>query len=393
VRITQECYRPLAPVLAAISFDVGATLCEFLEREALDVLHAIVRADRASVERLGHGNALAMPYHHLILPLASRRDKEVEVRWGVRDFARRFGRAPEGMWLPETAVDLETLDVLAAAGIAFTILAPHQVECVPLFGQPGVVRTRSGRRLTVFLYDGALSHDVAFGGLLADPTAWCRRLMLPPDDVRAPKLVGLATDGETYGHHHPMGIGTLGEVVARLVGDGIRVENYASFLARHPAREFVRVIENTSWSCAHGVERWRSDCGCRLVNGTSQAWRSPLRRALDELRGRVDALLAAQGRAIPDDPTVARHALPMDWHARRMFSSCGWFFDDIGGIEPRICLAHALRAIEYADGDAPQWLAALRQRLAEAASNDPEVGTGADVIDALLARRTSIDDG
>ncbi|HWP65824.1 MAG TPA: DUF3536 domain-containing protein [Candidatus Limnocylindria bacterium] len=385
-RITHECYRPLAPLLARLSFDVGATLADWLANEAPDVLAAMVAADRASIERLGHGNALAMPYHHVILPLASRRDKEVEVRWGIRDFERRFGRAPEGMWLPETAVDLETLDVLAAAGIAFTILAPHQVERAPLFGAPGVVRTSATRRIAVFCYDGALSHGVAFGALIKHPTAWYQRLRLPPDDVRAAKVVGIATDGETYGHHHAKGIETLTQVLDRLSAADVRLDNYAAVLARNPPRQFVRLVENTSWSCAHGIERWRADCGCRLVEGTQQAWRGPLRQGLDELRAEVDRLLAAWGLTTPSDPDACRTSLPLDWHARRMFSSCGWFFDDLAGIEARICLAHAVRAIELTGGERGRLLAGLRERLAAAACNDPAAGTGADVLDDVVAR-------
>jgi hypothetical protein len=384
-RITHECYRPLAPLLAQLSFDVGATLCEWLDREAPDVLPAIAEADRASVARLGHGNAIAMPYHHIILPLASRRDKEIEVRWGIRDFETRFGRRPEGMWLPETAVDSETLDVLAAAGIAFTILAPHQVEGVPLFGHPGVVRTSATRRIAVFLYDGPLSHGVAFGALIKDPAAWAQRLQLPPDDVRAAKLMSLATDGETYGHHHAKGIEMLARVLERLAAAGVLLDNYAAFLARNPPRQFVRLVENSSWSCAHGVERWRADCGCRLKEKTLQGWRTPLRAGLDELRRDVDRLLSARALATPDDPAVCRSSLPLDWHARRMFSSCGWFFDDVGGIESRLCLAHALRAIELSGHERARLLAALRARLAAAASNDATIGSGADVIDDLLA--------
>lgn len=389
-RITAECYRPLKPLLDRLSFNLGATLSEWLDRHAPDVLAAAVEADRRSVARLGHGNAMAMPYHHLILPLASRRDKEIEIRWGIRDFERRFGRTPEGCWLPETAVDLETLDVLAAAGFSFTVLAPHQVEATPLFGQPGVVRTGPRRRITVFLYDGVLAHEVAFGTLIRDPVQWRRRMILPRDDIRAPRLVTLATDGETFGHHQPRGVESLAWVLAEVEAAGVRIDNYAAFLARHPPRQFVRLVENTSWSCAHGVERWRSNCGCRLIPATSQGWRAPLRRAFDDLRSELDGILAADGTVIPDDPAVARRTVPLDWHARRMFSSCGWFFDDIAGLESRICLAHAVRAIELAGPRGQRLLGALRHRLSEATSNDPVVGSGAEVVDSILKENSAL---
>lgn len=393
-RITEECYRPIAPLLRGLSYNVGPTLFEWLDREASDLSQALVETDRESRERLGHGNAIAQPYHHIILPLASRRDKQIEVRWGIRDFERRFGRSPEGMWLPETAVDGETLDVLAEAGIRFTILARHQVELPPLFGRPAVVRTAGQRLIAVFIYDGDASSDVAFGPLIRDPVTWFHRLRPPRHDVRSDTLISVATDGETYGHHHKQGITSLGVVLERLAHSGVRIENYASFLHRNPPREFARLVEPTSWSCAHGVERWRSNCGCRLVEETSQEWRTPLRDGLNGLREGIDQLLAQQGITIPDDPVAAQTALPLDWHARRMFSSCGWFFDDIAGIEPRICLAHALRAIELAGEAAPGLLAALREKLAEARSNDPAAGTGADVIDEILGGRSApaIDD-
>lgn len=361
-RIAAECYRPLARLLGRMSFDVGPTLFEWLDTEAPDIGQAIVSADRDSVSRLGHGAAMAMPYHHVILPLASRRDKEIEVRWGIRDFERRFGRPAEGMWLPETAVDLETLDVLAANGIRFTILAPHQLDALPPFGQAGTVRTAAGRRIAVFAYDGPISHDVAFGGL-RDAGAWIARLTLPPHDIGAPTCVGIATDGETYGHHHQTGIDTLSGVLDGVGDAGLEVLNYAVFLARHPPRTFARVIEGTSWSCVHGVERWRSNCGCRLVPGTSQAWRAPLREALDWLRAELDVILTAGGVPIPDDPALAATSMPLDWHGRRMFSSCGWFFDDIAGLEPRLCLAHAVRACELSGSEGSRLLAGLRERL------------------------------
>src|SRR5919204_4922564 len=168
VRITRESYRPLAAAYEYLSFDFGPTLLDWMEREARDVYDAVIHADRASVKRLQHGNALAMPYHHIILPLASRRDKETEIRWGIADFKRRFGRDPAGLWLPETAVDRETLDVLAAAGIQFTILAPHQVAKPPEGGLPARIDLGNNRSIAVFVYDGGLSHYVAFWPLTSD---------------------------------------------------------------------------------------------------------------------------------------------------------------------------------------------------------------------------------
>ena len=364
-KIAAECYRPIAPLLERMSFNVGATLFEWLDAKAPDIARAFVEADRASIARTGCGAAMAMPYHHIILPLASRRDKEIEVRWGIRDFERRFGRTPEGMWLPETAVDLDTLDVLAANGIRFTVLAPHQVETPPPFGQPAVVRTAADRRIAVFAYDGLLSHEVAFGALLKDPREWQARLTFARHDIGAAICVDIATDGETYGHHHKMGIEVLRSVLDGIGETGLTPANYASFLAQYPPRTFTRVVEKTSWSCVHGVERWRSNCGCRLVADTTQEWRGPLREAFDWLRGEVDAILAKEGVEVPDDPAVASRSLPIDWHTRRMFSSCAWFFDHLTGVEPRICIAHALRACELAGAEEARLREGLRRRLEE----------------------------
>jgi len=361
-RIEQECYGPLARAgsLASLSFDFGPTLFEWMEDAAPETYAAVLAADRAS------GNAIAMPYHHLILPLSPRRDKTTDVRWGIADFRRRFGREPEGMWLPETAVDDETLDVLAEEGIRFTILAPHQVERAPAGGLPGWYRTAAGRRIALFIYDGPLSHDVAFGPLVNDAAAWTGRLTSATADV-----VAIATDGETYGHHHKGGDVTLARLFQALARrSDVRVENFAAVLARHPPRQEVGLVAPSSWSCPHGVERWRAECGCRAApeRATQQRWRAPLRAALEWLAAEVRAIFERDGRALP---TALEHQL------LRMFTSCGWFFDDIAGIESVIVLRSAARAIEFAGpSEAPRLEAGLLERLALAPSNDPAVGSG-----------------
>jgi len=359
-RIERESYAPVAPSLAWMSFDFGPTLLEWMERYAPDTYSRVVAAAHS-------GGAVAMPYHHLILPLAPRRDKVTEVRWGIADFRRRFGREPEGMWLPETAADDETLDVLAAEGIRFTILAPHQVERVPAGGLPGWYRTSGERRIAVFTYDGAISHDVAFGPLVRDADAWIERLTAGPN-----QLVAVATDGETYGHHHKGGDVVLARVLERLRRrDDVRVENFASFLTRQPPQEEVRLVAPSSWSCPHGVERWRAECGCRAApeRGLHQRWRAPLRAALDWLAAELRAPFERDGRPLP--PELERHLL-------RMFTSCGWFFDDIAGIESVIVLRSAARAIELAGSpaEAARLEAGLLERLALAPSNDPAIGSG-----------------
>ena len=270
----------------------------------------MLAGDRASTERLGgHGNAIAAPYHHVILPLASRRDKVTEVRWGIDDFTRRFGRAPQGMWLPETAVDEETLDVLVEAGIRYTVLAPYQVRNPDPTGRPLRWRGANGRELALFTYDGGLAGEVAFGGLLRDPGALATRLA-PTDPQSAILATVLATDGETFGHHHRGGDVTLARAIARIAArPDAQVHNFGSLLERLPPERDAELVAPSSWSCAHGVERWRSDCGCKLDPGagTSQAWRGPLRRALSWLADEAHGAFLLEGTPLfTDDPWRVR---------------------------------------------------------------------------------------
>jgi alpha-amylase/alpha-mannosidase (GH57 family) len=420
-RIERECYRAVvaarryAPdgriagivnALAEISFDVGPTLLEWMERHAPRTYAGVLEADRVSRDRHdGHGNAIAMPYHHVILPLASRRDKVTEVRWGIADFRRRFGREPVGMWLPETAVDPDTLDVLAAAGIRFTVLAPHQVARAPAGGFPGWYRTPSGRTIALFIYDGAISHDVAFGSLLRNAQGWAERLLTLDPSGTERRLVAVATDGETYGHHHRFGEVALAWILGELARRNVRVENFSAFLARHPAEQEVHLVAPSSWSCPHGVERWRSDCGCRIApeRATNQRWRAPLRQGLDWLAGELHGVFEREGTALLGDPWAARDAygdvvtadgsvrtrelLELERNALRMFTSCGWFFDDIAGIEALQVLRYAARAIELAGPSAERLEAGLLQRLAQAESNDPMSRSGRELYLSVVKPR------
>ena len=483
-RIEQECYRPVvaARVLAGdgrisrilntleyISFNFGPTLLEWLEYAAPDTYARVLDADRRSRARLGHGNAIAQPYHHAILPLSSRRDKVTEVRWGIADFRRRFGRDPEGMWLPETALDDETLDVLAQEGMRFTIVAPGQVTSVPNDGHPGRYTTSNGRTIALCIYDGDISHGIAFGGLLGDAHAWARRMLARSERRQTPRdvahaaveaghwepdpgsdggtrplttgefhaitatgepvpralrhrLLSAATDGETYGHHHRFGEMALARVVLELEATRtVHVENFASYLARHPATDDVEIVSPSAWSCAHGVERWRSNCSCRMRGGTNQEWRTPLREAINSLADGLHEIYEREATRYFDDPWAVRDAygevvatsdrieawvaskvrpsaittpsdpraeslvpspqslLEMERGALRIFTSCAWFFDDIGGLEPIEVLRYAARAIELAGPAGAPLEEAFLARLADARSNDPSVGTGRDV--------------
>jgi alpha-amylase/alpha-mannosidase (GH57 family) len=410
VRVTKECYEPLVaieiedngkkitvPAYEYLSFDFGPTLLDWMEREAPEMHDVVVKADRASARRLkGHGNAIAMPFHHIILPLASRRDKETEVRWGIADFKQRFGRDPVGFWLPETAVDHETLDVLAAEGIKFTVLAPHQVSRVPAHGLPGRVELNDGRSIAVFAYDGGLSPAVAFGGLLSDPDRWTAAQKGTP----AGAISSIAVDGETFGHHHKGAERTLGTVLQRFQhANEIELTNFAAALAAHPPQETVQLVAPSSWSCAHGVERWRSACGCRIHQNvqTQQDWRAPLRAAIDWLANEIHAVYERDGANLPGGPWRFRDAaggsgpvpgadqnatrlVEMERGVLRAMTSCGWFFDDVAGIEPRQVLRYAAHAMTLAGSDTQRLEAGFIEKLGDARSNDPNAGSAADVF-------------
>ena len=400
-RITAECYAPNAANYARMSFNFGPTLLTWLESNAAETYGTILAADRESRNRFsGHGSAIAQAYNHAILPLANFRDKATQVAWGVRDFEHRFGRRPEGMWLPETAVDDATLDVLAAEGIAFTILAPSQAAAVREFGsgwrdvEGGGIDPResyrvplpSGRSISVFFYDGGVSHGIAFGELARGGDDFARALFSRFDGRTGPQLVHVATDGETYGHHVRGGDRVLAEALGAVeTSHYARLTNYGEFLERFPPRLEARVVQNSSWSCAHGVRRWCDDCGCSAGAAASHPWRRPLREALDWLRDTVAPLYSAAGAALFKDPWAARNdsisivldassgsvdrffernaigplsddekttalgLLDMQRYLLLMYTSCGWFFDDPAGLETRQVLRYAARAVELAE--------------------------------------------
>ena len=389
-RITREAYEPLIPVYPHLSFDFGATLLDWMEREAPQVYQAVLRSDR--------GNALASPYHHIILPLASRRDKETEVRWGIDDFKRRFGRTPGGFWLPETAVDLETLDVLATAGIQFTVLAPHQVAKAPVHGLPVRIELRQGRSIAVFVYNGGLSHGVAFGGLATDANRFTEALEQTPPGA----LASIAVDGETFGHHHKKADEAVAEVVRRLrQSHNVAITDFASVLRAHPPEETVDLVEPTSWSCSHGIERWRAACGCHIHfdRASQQDWRAPLRAAVDWLASEIHAIYEREGRQLRGGPWAFRDAaggsgpvsgddnterlVEMERGVLRAMTSCGWFFDDIAGLEGRQVLRYAAHAISLAGPEGARLEAGFIEKLGDARSNDPAAGTAAEVFRQL----------
>jgi len=440
-RITEECYRANAfsPVLARngrvadlvnnfehLSFNIGPTLMEWLEPNAPDVHRRIIAGDRRSAERLdGHGNALAQCYNHAILPLASRADKLTQVRWGLEDFEQRFGRRAAGIWLPETAVDQETVEILIECGVRFTVLAPTQLEASrPLAGNSDwepvadhvnrvhhrpyrlFGRDRSAGHLDAFFFHPAISREISFEHLLRDGRTFARRLAqaFSQDDPEVQELT-VATDGETFGHHEPFANMCLSWIFGQSAEKlHFRLTNFGHYLAHHPPRREARLQpgpdgEGTAWSCAHGVGRWTRDCGCSTGarEGWNQQWRTPLRKALDGLRERADAVVRREGldpaaANIPRGGTGDRRQdalAELHYFSQLMFTSCGWFFNDIGGLEPVQNLLYARRAAELLENRFGEPVETELQRiLARARSNEPNRGHGARIYRREVLPRT-----
>ncbi len=456
-RITVECYAPnaFARILnekgqiekivnnySKISFNFGPTLLTWMQQKAPDVYQAILEADKESQTYFGgHGSALAQPYNHMIMPLASREDKITQTVWGVKDFEYRFRRTPEGMWLPETAVDTETLEILADLGIKYTILAPRQAKRVRAFGQtkwvdtpdetvdssiPYVVKLPSGNSIAVFFYNNNLSHDIAFGDLLKSGDQFVNSILQSfPKKIRAEsQLVHVATDGETYGHHHTFTEMALAYALNEIQNrEDCQLTNYSQFLADNPPEFEAEIAQNTAWSCAHGVERWQSDCGCHTGGDPSwnQSWREPLRESLNSLRVGWKPQFEKLGNNWFKDPWEARNEyiylildrskekleLFFDFHAAKpltksmkkqalklmeqqrqsmlMYTSCGWFFSEISGIETTQILLYAGRAIElgkelFENSGEKEFLKILET----AKSNKPKEKNGLDIYQRAM---------
>lgn len=443
-RITAECYAPnaVSRILdgrgkidqivnnySRISFNFGPTLLDWLDSEEPDVYKAILEADRESMKHFGgHGSALAQVYNHVIMPLANERDKDTQVRWGVRDFVSRFGRQPEGMWLAETAADVASLEALAAHGIKYTILAPHQAAQIRHKDGGGwhnveahtIDTTRaykaylpSGRTIDLFFYHGPVSRAVAFERLLTNGERLANRMLdIYGNGHSHPQLAHIATDGETYGHHHAHGDMALAYALEHVQDAGLAtLTNYGEFLEKFPPEWEVRIHDNTSWSCAHGVGRWKENCSCNSGGhpGWQQHWRRPLREALNWLRDKGDQVFQEKGKEYLADPWSARNdyvdlilcrnesstlkfleqhqsrpldedervmamqALEMQRHMQLMFTSCAWFFDEVSGIETVQVIKYAARALQLMEvlGGEPleeQFLTLLEK----APSNIPE---------------------
>ena len=455
-RITAECYAPngtarlldgdarIAAIVnnySRINFNFGPTLLAWMKEKAPDIHDAIVQADLESQKRFsGHGSAMAQCYNHMIMPLANRRDQFTQVLWGIRDFEFRFGRKPEGMWLPETAADDESLDVLAENGIRFTILSPYQASKVrPLSGgdwqdvnggrvdpsRAYLVKLPSGRSMHVYFYDGPLSQAIAFERLLRDGGMFAGRLMDGFDDTRNWNQITLtATDGESYGHHHRHGEMALAYALHQIDNKPeVKLTNCAEFLAKNPPTHEAQIHQKSAWSCAHGVERWRSNCGCNSGGrpGWNQLWRQPLREALDWLRDRLapgyetcaknyfkDAWKAreeyisvildrspenisaffereASRKLTEEEQITAVRLLEMQRHAMLMYTSCGWFFDELSGIETVQVIHYAARALQLAkDLLEEDYEPGFLERLEKARSNIKEHGNGRKIYEKFV---------
>ena len=451
-RISAECYGPntasrildekgvitnIINNYSKISFNFGPTLLSWMEVNDRETYHAILEADKESVKHFnGHGSAIAQVYNHMILPLAPKRDKETQIIWGIRDFEFRFKRKPEGMWLAETAVDVESLELLAKHDIKFTILAPRQAKAIRKIGKeewtavsantvdtrrPYLCELPSGKSIVLFFYDGDIAQGVAFNGLLNDGKKFAHRLLDSFSDSTEPQLVHIATDGETYGHHHKHGDMALAyclDYIQRHKHSNLT--NYGEFLAKFPPVYEAEIHEYSSWSCVHGVERWRSDCGCHSGGkpAWNQKWRAPLRDTLDWLRDELSVIFQSEMKGIIKDPWLARedyinvilqrndenirnfmrdhcvadaepnHVLRLmevQRNAMLMYTSCGWFFDELSGIETTQIMQYACRAMQLVSQVARINLEAeFLARLEKAPSNVMALQNGAQIYQKFV---------
>ena len=457
-RINVECYRAnsasrildaegrvmdLTNNYAKTSFNFGPTLLSWMEDKDPGTYARILEGDALSRKNFGgHGSAIAQAYNHVIMPLANHRDKETQVLWGLRDFEKRFQRTPESMWLPETAVDTESLEILAANGMKYVILAPRQAKAIRSLTkdqewrdvsfekvdprEPYLIRLPSGRSIVGFFYDGAISKAVAFEGLLNNGETFANRLLSGfSQDSKNPQLLHIATDGETYGHHHRLGDMALAYAISHLEKNQLAtITNYGQYLEMNPPRFEAQIHENSSWSCAHGIERWRSDCGCN--SGTKgnwhQKWRAPLRVALDIVRDRFEDPFHETLSGFMDDPWAARNdyinivedrslaniekflkkwsrtqtlsqkdqslimkALEAQHNLLLMYTSCAWFFDEVSGIETVQNLQYAFRAIELGESVfETEVLEDFLTALEAAESNLPELGNAREAFERYV---------
>ena len=451
-RICAECYAPnaLARLLdgqqnliqltnnySYISFNFGPTLLSWMEKKEPEVYQSILEADKLSRVRFGgHGSAIAQAYNHMILPLANDRDKETQIKWGIADFTKRFGRAPEALWLAETACDTPTLCALADAGMKFVILAPGQCARIRKIGEEKWQEVGSsvdpkrayrcnlpnGKSIALFFYDGPISQGIAFSDTLSSGEKFASRLLSTYNNSEEPQLMHIATDGETYGHHQKFADMALAYCLKKVQETpDVELTVYGEFLEKNPPLYEAQIVENSSWSCCHGVERWRANCGCNSGRpGWHQKWRGPLRAALDFVRDELIQTFQTVGAEYFKDPWAARndyidlmldrsldaqhrfflkHATEKAWNDRPgalmllemqknalfMYTSCGWFFDEISGLETVQIMQYACRALELNRRMSGKDVEpAFIEKLALAPSNIKELKNGANVYERYV---------
>ena len=457
-RVNKECYNPnsFSKVVDSrnrildvvnnyehMSFNFGPTLLSWMERFAPHTYERVIKADVDSrAEHNGHGNAIAQVYNHMIMPLANEHDKETQIKWGVSDFEYRFGRKPEGIWLAETAVDDDTLRLCEENGIKFTVLSPYQALKIrkegtnnwqdvswgnidPARSYRYYIKSAPGKFIDLFFYDGAISQSVAFDELLKDGNKFIKRLKEGISNLRDyPQLVHIATDGESYGHHTKFGDMALAYVLKiKAEEEGFKITNYGEYLEKYRSNYEVDIKQASSWSCFHGVGRWKEDCGCSTGGhpGWNQKWRKPLRNALDYLRDELIQVFEQEGEKYfenvwdvrnkyisvildrsrinvekfqrenfrpnlsDEDKVRAMELLEIQRQAMLMYTSCGWFFSEISGIETVQIMKYAARAMQVAARFTNKNLEEkFLEILSEAKSNIPENGTGKDIFEKYV---------
>ncbi len=418
-KIWSECYEPNThsqiinddKVIVAeinnfdfLNFNFGPTLLHWLKRKHPETYKHIIDADARSVcEHNGHGNAIAMCYNHMIMPLANEHDKETQIKWALTDFKFHFGRESEGIWLPETACNENTLESLCRENISYTILDSSQALKISKFHSNisldvsnGNINTlhpyrwfskiNSSKFIDIFFYNGPVSKAIAFNDALMSSENLLHKINEAIiRDYNKLHLVSVATDGETFGHHKKLGERTLAFFLKVLATqNNINIVNYGEYLQKDPPQFEVQIKpgEGTSWSCVHGVKRWADDCGCGGGDGWNQKWRKPLRDALNWLRDELIIIFETEGRKYFKNVWSARNdyilllndatsrkeffqkksckklsakkelkaieLLEMQKYSMFMFTSCGWFFSEISGIETVKILEYASRAMELA---------------------------------------------
>ena len=458
-RICKECYNPnsvsrivdnrnrildIVNNYEYMSFNFGPTLLSWMEEFAPLTYERIIKADiESQSQHNGHGNAMAQVYNHIIMPLANLKDKETQVKWGIRDFEYRFGRKPEGIWLAETAVDDDTLKVLVENGIKFTVLSPYQALKIrkkntkdwqdvswgnidPARSYEYTIKSDTSKKIDLFFYDGAISRSVAFDELLTDGNKFIKRLKEGVSEVRDyPQLINIATDGENYNHHTKFGDMALSYVLKiKAEDEGFKITNYAEYLEAYKSDYEADIKQASSWSCFHGVGRWKEDCGCSTGGhpGWNQKWRSSLRNALDYLRDELVKVFEYEGpkyftkdvwdvrnnyievildrsytniknfqkeyfqpELTEEEKVKGMELLEIQRQAMLMYTSCGWFFSEISGIETVQIMKYAARAMQLAAGFTDENLEIkFLEILKEAKSNIQEFGTGKDIYERFV---------